>query len=365
MNPKIFILILLLFTSCLDEITFNTDGSNDGNLVIQAKLTKGNPSIISVQISQIGILQGEDAINPIGVHVQNVRLTNDLGQSLDLTQQTGIGSYFEEISDNDAQFLVEAGQLYQLRVLKQNGEEIVSAFEPLLAAPSINNVDFEIKEKVVLDRFENEATFEYLEYRVSTDLKTSNATERPFLKWDFEGAYQIWDLQPPELPPPPPPPRRDLCYVKEQLNEDKIVVFDSSVVSDEELQQFAVLEEFLNSRYVYGYYLTVFQESLSEGAFKYWNQVSQVTDRNGGFFEAPAGEIESNFTNPTNPDEVIYGYFYVVERDTFRRYVDPAEVGYPLHLCGEFSNDYDNAPAACKDCLLWENSSFEKPDYWE
>ncbi|MGB0929309.1 MAG: DUF4249 family protein [Chitinophagales bacterium] len=363
MNPKIFILFLLLFTSCLDEITFNTNDSNDGNLVIQAKLTKGNPSIISVKITQIGTLQGENTVNPIGVNVQNVRLTNDLGQNLDLTQQTNVGSYFEEIPNNAAQFSVETGQLYQLRILKQNGEEIVSVFEQMLATPSINSIGLEIKEGVVLDRFEDEQTFEYLEYHINTNLTTPSSTKRPFLKWNFEGAYQIWDLQPPEVPPPLPP--RDLCYVTEKLNEEKVVVFDSNLVSDEELQQFAVLEEFLNSRYVYGYYLTVFQESLSEGAYNYWSQVAQVTERNGGLFETPAGEIESNFRNLNQPNEVIYGYFYAVEQDTLRRYVSPFEVGNPLHLCSEFSQDYDNAPSQCKDCLLWEGSSFTKPDYWE
>ncbi len=362
MNIRIFLICLLLFTSCLDEISFATDDSNDGNLVVQAKLTKGNPSTIHVQIHQINTLQGENAINPIEVNVQNVRLTNDLGQTLELKQTMGSSSYFEEIPINDPQFSVETGQSYQLNVLTQEGDEIVSTFEPILPTPSMNSIGFEIKKGVVLDRFEDEATFDFLEYHVSTDLTTFNG-ERPFLKWNFEGAYQVWDLQPPEDIPPFPP--RDLCYVKEKLNENKVVVFDSNLVEDEQLQQFAVLEEFLNSRYVYGYYLTVFQESLSEGAYHYWNQVAQVTDRSGGLFETPAGEIESNFTNLNRTENVIYGYFYAVERDTLRRYIPPSEVNYPLHLCGEFTQTYEDAPAQCKDCLLWENSSFEKPDYWE
>lgn len=362
MNPKIFILCLLVFTSCLDEINFNTDSSNDGNLVIQAKLSKGNPSIIEVQISEIGTLQDGQVASPIAVNVERVQLKNDLGQTLELTQLTETGVYFEEIFDDSALFSVEAGQSYQLQVLTERGEEIVSTFEPMLTTPSMNEIGLEIKEGVVLDRFEEEQTFEYLEYWVSSDL-TSDGGNRPFLKWNFEGCYQIWDLQPPETIPPFPP--RDLCYVKEKLNEERVVVFDSNVVGGDSLKEFAVLEEFLNSRYVYGYYLTVYQESLSEGAFDYWNQVAQVIDREGGLFEAPAGEIESNFTNLNRPDEVIYGYFYAVERDTLRRYVAPSEVNYPQHSCSEFLGDYFNAPSQCIDCLLWENSSFEKPDYWE
>ena len=133
MKPKIFILCLLVFTSCLDEISFQTDDSNDGNLVIQAKLSKGNPSIIEVQISKISTLQDGEVASPIVVNVERVQLTNDLGQTLELTQLTETGVYFEEIFDDSALFSVEAEQSYQLQILTEQGEEIVSTFEPMLS----------------------------------------------------------------------------------------------------------------------------------------------------------------------------------------------------------------------------------------
>ena len=353
---------LFLFTACLDEIMFTSDATNEQNLVIEAKLIRGNPSTIQVQVSQIATLEIEANAQIIPVEVKEVQLINNLGESLNL-QRRDIGAYQAAIFPNSSLFSVAVGQEYQVQVLTLEEDEIASTFEPLLPVPAMESIGFEVKEGITLDRFENETIFEYLEYHLSTPLETLTHSERPFLKWNFEACYQIWDLPPPQVIPPFPP--ADVCYVKEKLNIEKVVIFDGRNAATNRLEQFAVLEELLNSRYAYGHYLTILQERLSKGAYEYWSQVNQITERTGSLFEVPAGEIEGNFSMLSQPDQRVYGYFYVVEQDTLRLKVTPEELDYPDFLCDEFIHTYFTAPSQCKDCLLWKNSSFTRPDYWE
>ena len=109
---------------------------------------------------------------------------------------------------------------------------------------------------------------------------------------------------------------------------------------------------------------------MSEGAYNYWNQISQVIDRDGNMFEPPAGRILSNFRNveDNSQAENAYGYFFATQIDTSRLYVAPEDVGAPTAYCpwpvAQISSPGSCPRFPCCDCLLENGSQLSKPTYW-
>ena len=116
-----------------------------------------------------------------------------------------------------------------------------------------------------------------------------------------------------------------------------------------------------------GYYYTVYQRSLTKGAFEHWEQTKQVIERTGNLFEPPAGRINSNFRNIEAPNDLgVFGYFSAFAQDTLRLYISPEEVGSPQLQCPRVPIQGNPCPvSACCDCLIEPGSKLEKPDFWE
>ena len=113
-----------------------------------------------------------------------------------------------------------------------------------------------------------------------------------------------------------------------------------------------------------GYYLRVFQQSVTDDAFEYWSQVNQVASRTGSLFEAPAGRVKSNITNVNDPEEETFGYFYATEEREIRVFVEPSLAGNPSITCPGALNQGGGAPSNCCNCLTVANSTTERPSWW-
>jgi len=127
-------------------------------------------------------------------------------------------------------------------------------------------------------------------------------------------------------------------------------------------------EATIGFQYRQGLYLNVFQQSLSEGAFQYWDQIDKLLERNGNMFESPVGEIISNFENVVTPNEDVFGYFYATEIDTFHVAVDSLFTNSPGVYCPPPLPPPPGGGCAveiCCDCLQAPISTTTRPEYWQ
>lgn len=342
---------------CFDEIAFEPSENQLENLVIQGKLLKGNPSLITVRVTEVSAFSGPDV--PIPVETASVILLDENQNELELIA-TDPGVFQLEIPKGQPGLEVEVGHAYQIRVLTVAGGVYESDLEPLLPVPTPDSMEVGIVSRQEINESGNLIDKTYLQFFVNTPLKPLDNGQKAFLKWETEGCYRFLETTPSVQPPPTP----KVCYYKEDLNLDKVKVFNGQASSLEILNQHLLLETVRNYRFSQGYYLTVFQQSLSEKAFEYWNQVSQVVERTGSIFESTPGKIKGNLKSLNRPDEEVFGYFYVSIQDTIRFRVKAEDADYPSPRCPPIEDGVNPVMDVCFNCLLRPNSTLEKPDYW-
>ena len=131
------------------------------------------------------------------------------------------------------------------------------------------------------------------------------------------------------------------------------------------ISPFFIMEEPVTHKISSGYILTAFQQSLSTEAFQYWDKVSQVISRSGGFLETPPGKIQGNISQVGDPNIEVLGLFYASDVDTQRVLVSVTDFPFSVRgFCSRFAS-YEEASEACRNCLLWPNSTYERPSFWK
>ncbi|MBK7870524.1 MAG: DUF4249 family protein [Saprospiraceae bacterium] len=345
------LIIIILFTGCLEDITLKDQRFETQAVIIQGRLAKGSPSLVEVNVRRIGDFDGFEA----DVHISGAKvfLVNDDGTSIQLTEELINKRYRAFIPENNPSFKVETGRSYHLEISLLNGNQYASIPEPLLPVPKIDKTDFDIVELTELNEEDDAVTREYVRTQVGTPLKSSDAEEKARLRWELFADIRLTDDP------------GNICYYPEPLRSEQIFIYNGETFGLERLDTFPLADVLLNYRFAEGFYVTFVQESLSKGAFTYWNQVKTLAERNGNMFDPPAGKVSSNVKNIKDPKEEVFGYFYATEQDTVRQYIRPEEVGFPQTYCPlPPPRTPLPGPTFCDDCLLRSNSSLIKPVYW-
>ncbi len=359
----LLVVAVLLFSAlgCLDEIDLPTSKSVQNGIVIEGSLRDGDPAVISVNISRIFDFTANIS-KP--VNVREVSVINDAGQSAVLPEES-LGYYELILPKGDSDFLVEVGRTYQLRVLTFDGQEIVSNPELLISVSEAGPVDVGIVEKTKEDLLGEFVTEEYLSYSMEVPVELSSEGKAGRFLWDMTATWKLTDT------PLNPMTEAKTCYITDVVNRDHIAAFDGNEVSDVNRISVPIYESPKDYHYAEGLYLTIYQQSLTEEAFRYWNEISQVIDRTGNMFESPAGRIRSNFEKVVDNGErnEVFGYFYATQVDTSYFYVSPEIADNPTALCpwppGTMSPPGRECPLVpCCDCLVADNSQLEKPSFW-
>jgi hypothetical protein len=354
------LLLFLIMSSCLEEIDLPIEPNFDNAIAIEGQLHFGNPSIASITITRLFDFTAS-SLQP--VNVREVLLLDDQDNSVSLLERAP-GNYVATIY-GDAAVKIEIGKYYRLQVSTFDNRKIITKPEPLLATPppgQVNVAGYQVERlnddgQIVKDN--------YLGFTIDAAITNTTDSKSARYLWTLEQTYRITDS-----------PNRSLedgkeCYITQTIDVTGINVLDGNEYAGTGDVAASLYETPVNYFFAQGYYLTVFQHSLSEGAYNYWNQVSQVIDRTGNMFEAPAGSIKSNFVNVEdgNPSKNVFGYFYVTQTDTTRFYVSPEAAGSPSMYCPWPANQIPPPQGCprfpCCECLDEKGSQLDKPDFWD
>jgi len=364
---KISVVSLLLCTlvgwqSCLDEIDFKRPDTIENGIAIQGKLVKADSSFVTVSVRRVF----DFASDPSLVNARRVVLLNEKGDALELESKT-IGIYNAAITANDPNFQLDYGNAFRIKVDLFDGRSYESTLETLHPVSEPTDLTASIVQREQVDATGEIALFDAIGFTYSTSLRTSEQT-KPRLLLELEATYEQTDSPEaygnrPCFPLRVSGAENKTCYVSISPQTNHIVV-DATEIEQDELNDFLLYTTTFSYLFAEGYYLTVYQQSLSPTAYDYWEQVSQVMNQEGGLFEAPSGKIKTNLQRTDEAVNDVYGYFYVTEQKVRRVYVSPELANNPDSRCPAPLSEGGIAPTDCCDCSTQENTVTQRPEWW-
>lgn len=232
---------------------------------------------------------------------------------------------------------------------------------------------------------DTEASSSYrFEYREDYEIRVTYPSPYEYVEETDELVYRI--------------PGIGTCY-NYRLSSD-FLTETTSGLSENRLSEFPVVyvethEAMLRSQYL----LTVYQLSISAGAYQYYKNIRENNESSGSFFDKQKGTVLGNISNVNDPAEPVLGYFevaavssayqkfspgdfseegFVPERFAYCDYdqtADTVRVDSLMYLDGwgtvdnvyayiDMSLTYvSTVPATCSDCRYY--GVLEKPENWD
>ncbi len=346
-----FCFILSSLCACVDKIELSAPDQPESGILVQGRFLFGNPSVVMASVFELYTLSN-NLPRPIGG--ADVLLRDDQGHEIELLSNFD-GNYYLELDPSDPDFPIQTGRQYQLSALLPNGQIYQSDWETLLAVPPIDSIHTEWLERDAIDNLGQLVTEPYIRFGVSTDLTTAGNIEPLCMRWEFDAAYRITD---------------DLsktCYTIRNLLNDNVFVFDGASLAQTNLVGYPLAETLVDYRFAEGFYIVVYQQSISKNAYGYFEELNQLLARRGTLFDPPAGAIRTNISNISDPAALVYGFFYVAAQDTARLYISPDMASNPTKRCPippSLSGE-PGPPNSCDDCLLEAGeATLQKPTWW-
>jgi hypothetical protein len=251
------------------------------------------------------------------------------------------------------------GQTYHIEITLFDGRSYESAPEKMPESSTLDSVYYEIVEETVSDA---EGTFtkeNFLKIYANSTITSSNTT---FLKWSVDETYLF---SPTDFPDPfnlTPPP----CYINQNADPQRIVLFDGSSVSSKSIQDQLVASRLIDWSFLEKHYLIIYQSSITKESHDYWRKVNILANQVGSIFDAPPAEITGNVINVKNPEAKVSGYFQAVNQSSQRFVIYSYELPFPI-LNGkcDFNGDFNpnSYPFRCIECTSLRNSSYDRP-FW-
>ena len=359
----------LFLISCVDEIPLDISKGFRDNIVIQAKLVKGNPHRVEVRLSQLFDFTVQSRSTVRG---KSALIRNRNEQTLPLKFRAD-GFYALDIPANSSAFEINDYDEFQIEVVDNFNRVFQSTFEPLMPNPGIDSLESNLISTLIQNSSNGEIrTFNAVSHHINVPTALPGRTdEKARLIWMLEPTYQLTD-RPTNLSLLPYPncfggdvlPNKT-CWIDRSSSLYNPVLFDNNTRTVDKLR-IHLIDDPVNFYFAEGYYFNLFQESLSKGAFQYWTEIDKSVVREGDLLEPTPGEIVTNFECLCEEEVSVYGYFYATEVDTLRKYISPEFAGNPDSLCYWFGYDLNlDVECACQNCLNENKSDTIKPPYWE
>ena len=310
------ILLILLF-SCVNKLELDIPPRERKSLHIEAKLVQGNLSSIAVEINSIYDLT-PGSFSPVSV--RDVHLL-DMEENRMEVPAVGQGAYYRNIFEDDP-IEIMVGQSYALEIVTQVGENIDSDFDKLLAVGETEELTAYRFQKDFLDRFEDFVKQSFIGFDITLMTPNVNRPEvAQNFRFDIERTYKVTDNS------------GHTCYISQVFNLDDEVTLTTSNLRGSQSVKLPLIDALISPYFAEGYYLNIYQQSLSQGAYKYWNSIHQVINRTGNMFESPAGKIRTNFSYRNEVNREMFGIFYATQAAVSRIYISPDFAGFPLKRC--------------------------------
>lgn len=347
---KIFIqlTVMMLIVSCLSPLD-RFSGYTGGQLVISGQISTVAESN-TVQVARTS----DHARFPEPVSDAEVVLMDDQGNSFNYVPDVIRGEY---VLPGVAGV---PGRTYQLRVSLPDGKTYLSVPEkmPLVTGRDQVNYLIEPAEYIDSDGIVSERDF----VKIYTTHTLPDSEDPVFIKWHVEEVYM---LSPTDFPDPfgniPPS-----CYVAQQVDPQRIVLFSNDENKTPSVPDLLVVSRLIDPSFKERHYFTTFQSMLTRQAYEYWRKVDVVANQTGSIFDAPPARVKGNIVNVDESGEDVHGFFQATNQTFHRFFILPADLPYgmPIHCEYRADREYIDYPSECLNCESVRNSTYNRPPWF-
>ncbi len=352
----ILTLFLISVTACIDPIDFDVPAGLSDSLVMQGRVVKGNPSFFELNISRLFDFSPESR-QPVSVRKVVFSDTNNN----EMEVETNSPGTYRLVLDETTEIQAEVGMGYMIRVETFDNRIYESTVDVMTPVPDPIGLNVSTKEELVLDPLERFVPEPRILLSIDSEILPNSAG----MYWEVNNVFKFTDS-----PPDTTFVKLKTCYLNKLASVNDIHVLDPELISGNRIEGFELGISPIDFRFYEGLYYEVRQYSLSEGAFRYWNGIDILSEREGNMFDGPVGEVESNLININDPEDFVFGYFFATEEKLIRVRVPQSLVGNPGPFCPP-EGPSSAGPGGgciwglCCDCLIDESASLERPSYWE
>jgi hypothetical protein len=371
--PYAIWVLLLIMAGCLEPYLPPSSPTNVGYLVVDGFLnTTGTITVRLSRTTTIADTKSPPVVTGAAVFVEQRSV-----KSYPLQEQAGTGVY--ALSG----LVVDPAGLYRLRV-RVGAKDYFSDYVEVKQSPPIDSVYWEA------DELKNG-----VQIWVAAHDPTSKAR---FYQWTYEETWQhdafynsryIIQNGAPVLRPSNESIYR--CWSTE--NSSKISLGSTEKLAEDVIHYpLTFLDR--DSRKISSihgkYSILVKQNTLSEEAFSYWQQLQKTTENLGGLFDPLPSQVVGNMHPPVNTPGPVLGYFSAGSVTELRIFIDATQLPDYLQvthnasdcplvdLQGPFSpplselpngfplatpSPATTSPGACIDCRA-DGGTVTKPAYW-
>ncbi len=359
--PKKLLAISFLFfllLSCVDEIDFETNKGEIDRLVIDGRIVELIEEDLNYAEVNVQKVFNFESSSRSTVSVEEVSITNGV-QTLELTQ-TGLGTYGLRFTNQE--YDLNQGLEHALYVKTLDGRE----YESMKVSKSTVSIPSELAVEIVpstvidslgLTSIENQAVLS-----ISSPLIP---TENNALLWEATQTFQVSTTQ------------NRKCYVTEQIVTDKIMLLDTRDLNLQQAEDILLFNTPVSKKFREGIYFSIRQFSLDQAITTNLRNINSLLSQTNTIFNDPLHKLQSNINNVADPEEDVFGFFYVSQAIDIRVKVDSVRT-YCARTAAQGGTDLEadcpldprtfrpanGSDPLCCDCRTVPGVMTEKPEWW-
>lgn len=250
----------------------------------------------------------------------------------------------------------QPGETYHLEVTLSDGSQYRSVPATMPERMAEDVLDFEPRSvEIRLENNQGTIRRNVVDFFMTTRILEPENDN--FIRWNLIETYIFPErFKMVNIPDPPP----QWCYITNDLEQQQVFLYDGSTLKANEIARRFMTSRLADKAFVSEYYFQAVRSSLTSDAFRFWDELNEVTNSQGSIFDRPMGPVNGNLFNVNNPDERVLGYFEVSQVDTTRILVRTEDTPFDIRLpCPQVGP----VGPECIDCLVLKNSIKEKP-HW-
>jgi len=349
MRGTIVFLCVLSITACLDTIDLDLPANISGRIVIEGVTERSADTyrfLVSTRRTQNLTADTATRLEPAEIFVLlNGEPIMELQNGRD--SLVSIEAYTKRFGS------AKQDDVFNIEVRTNDGV-FRSVDQPILVSPGKAELQIAQGTREELNESGNSINQDFVKVFVNSDL-VNNEGQKVSTLYGISGVFQFREVSCTD----DPLEELEICYIKDAFEFNQVNVLNGSAVAGDRIIGFEIGETNADYRFSSAYFFTVLQRSISHNAAEYWDQVKKSISREGTIFDAPVGAVETNINQVEGGEVDVLGYFYTASVDTIRYLASWQETGQQPNLCASVV-----VSEACCNCLLFRNSSLEKPSYW-
>ncbi len=341
-NLTLFLIPVISSLGCVDEFDFDS-GHETPRLVIEGQITTA-PGPYTVKITQSRAFSSTDGTGFVPVKEAIVEISDNAGNKETLTPSgTGLDLVYKTSSSG---IRGDAGKSYTLTVTI-DGNTYQSIPQKIEPAGKI----FDLRAAYMTEGMPEFG--DYFDIRIDTE---DNPDNRKYYRWDWTGTYEIhtewWRYCENHCCTCliPPPDCCSVCWVNTFSRDITIADSQTSRLSD-----FSIAKVDVNSFTFYmKHHLKVNQYSISKDVYAFWDSAKEQIEKTGSIFDNAPSSVKGNIYHIADSTERVLGVFSASDIVSREFFFDNDQITRQL-----------TRPKWFDDCQNIENSTTEKPEFWD